>query len=1263
MKKHKIGSKVLNALLVASLCGTALPSAVFAASNDLTSTNQVPNVTQKTDTSDQVVVVYKKAKKDNIKDTSLKKSDVSQATTVSKQVDVVTPAKGESVDTLKNKLKKDDNVAGVCQNAKVKLSALPNDVSGGDSKSESEASYKLVQADQTWDQVPSGSKKIKVAVIDGGISTTSDDLKDRVETPISEISSGEKAGSPDHGTEVASIIAAEADNNKGIAGFSGKYDVSIVPYVCAGSSDSKGSYIDMDAILASLSDIATKKEASVINMSFALQKDAYHSEGETDAESKAADANYEEAKTTLQNAINKCVNNGVVAVAAAGNKNDNKVGEEVLPADLDNVISVGATDSTGATASLNFNDNADIFAPGENLSVIDSSGEATTDSGTSFSSPIVAANVAELMSAKLPNGKYADAKEASTAVTKTSVDTVKDKRLASFATSYAYLESDNQGDTTVKTNDITFSYDEDAINKLAQSVIPSGETFKYQISPVKTQKTVGEKLGSLPTLTVESPEGYTITGDWVDADGNKISADTVVPDAESTTYTLKNVKITKNITDDQTAATTTVKVKYSDLQKAVEDAGVSADDLTYTVDDTTYSSDATITVPLKDGKISDIPYLSITTPSNLDITSTWKDADGNEMTEGQAPSASGYTLSDIEVSKLSDDPVSYNNVKFTVSDDAVKEAMTNAGITGVTLKYAVSTPEKRVAYGYPLDTLPTVNVTSPEGYTMTGTWVDQDGNPIDEYTMAPHENSTTYTLTKIKITKSSDSKDSNQPKDNYTTMYKVDTSDVEVPNGVTITASPEEVDGDKSPEAAGVKIVVSPDTYVVEGQWDTSVGGGVVNPSGGTDGSTIYTYKVSKITKKDSGTKDTDSKDTDGKDSGTTEPTKKQVTISFKKGNLNLPEGITFKDTTQSWTSGEKFDISKFPTISGKATSGSISNLKAWFVDEDGKEVTNQTVVPDKDATYTLHIAATGVPTAGYNIPIRYAVDVSGVTVPKDAAIKVSKDTDTLRIQTSDKSLDFSLPTIEVTPKDAYTVTGKWIGKVGDTEVEIDPKSLDTILEKFGSDPSVIEKSGVDLIYKVTSITKKAQQTDTVTFKCNVDDIRKAAGKLLTSNQTLQYKIDDKTYTGDAVIQMAVKDGKIDHVPYVEIVSPKGLTLQGVWKDAKGNVLTKDTKYSDTYVLSDITVQDESGTQSQSSDDSKKTSDQTSNASTSQGNNPNSQQSNNTSSNGQSEDTSPKTGVNGNVRWAIALAICLAATTSLVLKVFRMEKDSSSDEE
>lgn len=1127
---RKIGTKILNAFLAASLCGSALPSAVFAATNDLTSTNQVPNVTQKTDTNDQVVIVYKKAQKDNIKDTSLQKSDISQATTVSKQVDVVTPAKGESTDTLKDKLKKDNNVASVCQNVKVKLSSLPNDVSGNKSDSESEASYKLVQADQTWNQATSDNKKIKIAVIDGGISTTSEDLKDRVETPINEVSSGGSAGSPDHGTEVASIIAAEADNNKGIAGFSGKYDVSIVPYVCEGSSDSDGAYIDMDAILASLSDIASKKEASVINMSFALQKDAFHDSGETEEESKKADASYEETKTALQTAINKCADNGVVAVAAAGNKGDNTSGEEVLPADLDNVISVGATDSTGATASCNFNDNADIFAPGENLSVINSSGNVVTGSGTSFSSPIVAANVAQLMSDKLPNGKYADASAASTAVTKTSIDTVKDKRLASFATSRAYLKAYNQKDSS--------------------------------------------------------------------SDSNNTKDSTTSDNADAKT-------------------TTTVKVNYSDLQKAVEDAGVSADDLTYTVDDTTYTSDATITVPLKDGKISDIPYLTITSPSNLDVTSTWKDADGNEMTEGETPSASGYTLSDIEVSKLSDDPVSYNNIKFTVSEDAVKEALVSAGITGVPLKYNISTSEKKVPYGYPIDTLPTVTVTSPEGYTMTGTWVDQEGNPIDEYTMAPQENSTTYTLTKIKITKTSDSKDSGstEPKDNYKTYYNIDTktNNIKIPDGVTIKASPASVDGDIAPDKANVKIIVTPDNYTVDGEWSPATGGGIQNPSGGTDGSTQYNYVVKSIKKKD--------------DSSTTKPTDKKVKIKFTQGDNKLPDGLSFTDTTQEWTVGENFDISKFPKLSGKATDS--VQVKSWFVDEDGKQVTNQTVVPDKDATYTLHLAMMSLPTASFS------VDTSECPLPSGVSIKLSKDEGT--IPYSRRASDLEFPEIEVTPNDEYTVSGKWVRKSDGKE--IDPQS-DTVL---------INGDGVvNLVYKVTSIVKKDKTNNPITLKCNVNDISKAAGKLIKSGETLKYKIDGKTYTGDAVIQLAVKDGKIDHVPFVEIISPQGLTLQGVWKDAKGNVLTKDTKYSDTYVLSDITISNESSAPSG----------QSSNASSSSAASPSSAASN--ADNGKSSDTSPKTGVNSTINMLIVLAGIVVVTVGLINKVIRLEKDKNN---
>lgn len=1093
---HKKGSKIINALLVASLCGTALPSTVYAAGNDLTSTSQAPNVTQKTDINDQVVILYKKAKSNNIKDTSLKRSDVSQATTVSKQVDVVTPAKGESADTLKDKLKNDNNVASVCQNVKVKLAALPNDVSGNVSGSESEDAYKLVQADQTWNQVPDGSKKVKVAVIDGNVSTTSDDLKDRVETPIKEISNGEKAGSSDHGTEVASIIAAEADNNKGIAGFSGKYDVSVVPYVCSGSSDSSGEYIDMDAILASLSDIATKKETSVINMSFALQKDAYHESGETAEESKAADANYNEAKATLQTAINKCADNGTVAVAAAGNSGDNKAGEEVLPADLDNVISVGATDSKGKTASFNFNDNADMFAPGQNLSVINSSGKEMTESGTSFSSPIVAANVAELMSSKLPNGKYASAKEAANAVTKTSIETVNDKRMASFATSYAYLESQNQKETTIKTNKITFSYDKSEIEKLAKNVIPSGQTFKYSVNPVSSEKTVGDKLGSLPTITVSSPDGYVITGDWVDSSGNKISSDTIVPDLETTTYTLTNVKVNEPKTNNST----TVTVKYNDVKKAVEKAGLPTDNIKYKVNGQTYSSDATIKIDLKDGKILKIPTFEIISSKNLNVTSTWKDSNGQVMEEGKAPSSTGYTLGDIDISELSDDST----------------------------------------------------------------------------------------------------------KDNYKTFYKVDTSKVKMPDGVTISASPNSVDSDKTPEQANVKIVVTPDKYIVDGEWSLS--------NSGTDGTSIYTYVVKKISKKE--------------DSNITEPTKKKVNITFNQGNNDLPKGLSFTNTTQEWTPGENFDISKFPKISGKAADN--IQVKSWFVDKDGKQVTNKTIVPDKDSTFTLHIGITTLPEATFSI------DTSGVSLPSDVNIKLSKNTEVIKYPGTASELVF--PTINVTPSNKYTVKGKWIRKADGAE--IDPESNTVLINGDGQ---------VDLIYKVTSITKTEDNTNHyITLKCNANDINKAAGSLIPSNEKLEYKIDGKTYSGNVIIQLAVKDGKIDHVPLIEIVSPKGLTVQGVWKDASGNVLTKNAKYSDSYTFSDISVSSESNTHPSGYQDNQP----------SNGNNSEANGSRNTSgsnSPNRLDNESPKTGVNINTIPTLGVVAIIAATAGLIFTLKKKE--------
>ena len=97
------------------------------------------------------------------------------------------------------------------------------------------------------------------------------------------------------------------------------------------------------------------------------------------------------ASTTLDAAVNNCINDGVTFAVAAGNNNKNAA--NYSPARVPAAITVGATTSTDARASYsNYGSILDLFAPGSGiLSAWYTSATATnTISGTSMATPHVA---------------------------------------------------------------------------------------------------------------------------------------------------------------------------------------------------------------------------------------------------------------------------------------------------------------------------------------------------------------------------------------------------------------------------------------------------------------------------------------------------------------------------------------------------------------------------------------------------------------------------------------------------------------------------------------------------------------------------------------------------------------------------------------------------------------------------------------------------------------------------------------------------------
>ncbi|ANS68761.1 extracellular protease [Streptomyces lincolnensis] len=166
-----------------------------------------------------------------------------------------------------------------------------------------------------------------------------------------------------HGTHVAGTIAAVTNNGKGIAGIA--HGAKISPVRVLGKCGGYDSDI-IDAITWSsggtVSGVpANTNVAKVINMSL----------GGDGA-----------CTSATQSAINAAVNRGTTIVVAAGNDNDNVSAHS--PGNCNNIISVAATNRTGAKASYsNYGSLVDISAPGGQTSTGTANGILSTlNSGT-----------------------------------------------------------------------------------------------------------------------------------------------------------------------------------------------------------------------------------------------------------------------------------------------------------------------------------------------------------------------------------------------------------------------------------------------------------------------------------------------------------------------------------------------------------------------------------------------------------------------------------------------------------------------------------------------------------------------------------------------------------------------------------------------------------------------------------------------------------------------------------------------------------------
>ncbi|WP_376792868.1 S8 family peptidase [Thermoflexus sp.] len=222
-----------------------------------------------------------------------------------------------------------------------------------------------IDAPEAWD-IEKGKPDVLIAIIDTGVDYNHPELTGgRVRTDIDKdfIDNDDDAmDDHGHGTYVAGIVAANTNNNRGIAGIC--QGCQILPVKVLDSSGSGTAESVAQGI-----QYAAQVGARIINMSLGFTSNCGCSQ-------------------TIARAINYAFERGSLLIAASGNDSDKT--RLSYPAASPRVLSVGASDHYDQEAGFsNRSQELDILAPGKNVYSLDRGGGYRTASGTSAAAPHV----------------------------------------------------------------------------------------------------------------------------------------------------------------------------------------------------------------------------------------------------------------------------------------------------------------------------------------------------------------------------------------------------------------------------------------------------------------------------------------------------------------------------------------------------------------------------------------------------------------------------------------------------------------------------------------------------------------------------------------------------------------------------------------------------------------------------------------------------------------------------------------------------------
>ena len=202
-------------------------------------------------------------------------------------------------------------------------------------------------------------REVRIAVIDTGFSSKAIPAENVAQGANYLIEDGSTEDTFGHGTAVASVILEHSSN------------AILVPLVSNVYDSGKVSFVDNATYAQMIRDAVDIYECEIINISSGLVLD----------------------KEAIREAIAYAEEMGALVVASAGNDYLENPGQVYYPAAYETVLAVGSLTADGTQiAEFSQRDTwVDLFAPGEEISVLTLSGDSTTEKGASYAAARVTA--------------------------------------------------------------------------------------------------------------------------------------------------------------------------------------------------------------------------------------------------------------------------------------------------------------------------------------------------------------------------------------------------------------------------------------------------------------------------------------------------------------------------------------------------------------------------------------------------------------------------------------------------------------------------------------------------------------------------------------------------------------------------------------------------------------------------------------------------------------------------------------------------------